>query len=378
MFLKKRNQSLYCTKCDFSQTEGHTYVDGTCVCGAEETVTPTEPIYDATLASSLTVRGLAITDKFGIDILVNLRGVTQDDFSVVFGKKTVDSTTYDALETPVETTLVSSDAYSAYPTLPAYYFAFSDIYFYEMNIPIDITLNVVRDGKTYYYTTTVNFSDLANDLYSKFLADEKANAKDLSLVTDLLNLAAKCQAYFGEQGIDGNTLSTLELPNTKVDQKYATDYSGITDDGGTRDSGLTIRGFQMLATPTLNYSANLGKTYSNPADLTFTVSYPTKGTNGDENGLIKKVVNGADLSEGDKKFASLGFYYFSFDKMELYDTNKLITFEITAADGSSWKYQSSMQSYLAGKITETGALGDVYKALASFGLSAQAKWSEYA
>ena len=332
----------------------------------------TEPVLDESLKNVLSSLNIAISNKFGFEFGLYFNNVAYDDFELVVSKQELDSNfTYTG--NIIQKTFNSTSEYTA-DSLPDYnlfYFIYDDISIYEMSLDISYTLYIIKDGArvSYYTWDATTLSQKANDYYT----NNFSNAVKRSMAVDILNLGTAAQVYFADKGADGNPLKTFSLPNANVDSQYATDYGTLTEIDGVRDSAFTYVSLQLGAAPSLWYEIYL-PSYKTPADLTFTATYETLVNGGS---TITRSVNGTELTQDELANSAYGLYYFGFDQVALYDGNKLITMTVTAADGSSWTHQYSVESLISTRINEVGLAGDVFRAVAAFNASARNFWPDF-
>lgn len=370
------NHSVDCSRCDDADvaSEAHNFVDGTCdKCGAKEA--PAGPVEDPSLATAFQSFKMKIATAFGFELALDLRNVTYDDFELVVSKKTLDKTTY--AETGGVTQDVLDDTnYNpdrSYPKLPIYRWDYTNIALYEMSHEITFTLYVTRDGVVYYADCgSTTLATKANEYYTENFSDPVKR----SFAVDLLNLGTTAQVHFANKDTTDpkSPLKTYGLPNATVDQQYATNYGTLKTVDGVKDAAFTNVRLSYIEAPSLYYSFR-ATNYKTPANLTFSATYYSKSSSSD----VIETVNGADLSASELAYAHIGGYFYSFDKIKLYDGDKVVTLTISATDGTEWTYQYSVEAFLADNIDKTaeGTLKNLYIATAAFGASARNFWPNY-
>lgn len=351
--------------------EPHNFVEGTCVCGAVE---QTGPVLDESLKSVLYKRQMLIRNKFGFYFTLVFGSVEYDDFEFTVSKREISPLTYSySGDNPSVTFSKSKCDANSYPQYGMYYLSYAGISIYEMSVDVTYTLTIYKDGvATKYYTfDSETLSEVADLYYTENFNDSVKR----SMAVDILNLGTAAQLHFASEGPENNTLSTFSAPNMNVDQQYKTSYGSISEIEGTRDSEITT---QMLfkSAPSLYYTINLAKAgCTDPSALTFTATYYSKGLSKTET----RTVNGSELSTevgGEGQYGKYGLYYFAFDQVALFDTNKMVTLTIT--DGTNtWTHEYSVESQLSKNIDATGTVGDLYRAVASFAASARNFWPDY-
>ena len=195
-----------CTKCDFSITEDHNFVDGTCdKCGATEVVEPEEPIYNA----SVKIPGKA--------------GLFESDFSLIYYvPKSYPTNWYIKVEkesfsesTPTITTLTEADIYT---TQGNYYLvALRGISAKQVANEITATLYAEVNGvMSYGDALDFNLKDYAEDRIAK-----STDADLVAAMKAFLNYAAACQTRFNYNTSDlaNATLSSEDkviIPPTEI------------------------------------------------------------------------------------------------------------------------------------------------------------------
>ncbi|MBP3706066.1 MAG: hypothetical protein J6J13_02295 [Clostridia bacterium] len=348
----------------------------TAACGATKTeeIPATGPVLDESLKSVLYKRQMLIRNKFGFYFTLVFGGVQYDDFEFTVSKREISATTYSySGNTPSVTFSKSNCDSNSYPAYGMYYLSYADISIFEMSVDITYTLTIYEDGvATKYYTFD---SETLAEVADIYYTENFSNAVNRSMAVDILNLGTAAQTHFAAQGPAGNTLSTFSAPNANIDQQYKTPYGEITEIDGIRDKEITT---QMLfkSAPSLYYTINLAAAgCTDPSALTFTATYYSKGLDKTET----RTVNGSELSTekgGEGEYGKYGLYYFAFDQVALFDTNKLVTLTITNGT-DTWTYEYSVESQLSKNINDTGTVGDLYRAVASFAASARNFWPDY-
>lgn len=350
------------------------FIDMTIVNGAVTvTSATTEPVLDPSLKDTLNGTSMTISNKFGIYFKLYLASVDYDDFEFVVTKKEVEGANYSYTGNTISKTFTSADNdQPAYTPYHLYYFNYSEVGMYEMCLDVTYTLYIIKNGvKVSYFTfDPISLANVANAYYTQKVAENDLTTA--AIVADILNLATAAKNHFATIGNSGsNVLASIPDVNTGIDQSLASKYGTLSEIEGTRDAAITTS-LQLLATPSFWYKF-YDASCTTPADMTFTASYYSKAT--DE--TISRTVNGADMDSAENAYASYGMYYFSFDKIALYDCDKTITLTVANTNGSSWTHEYSMESFLATKINQEGTAGDVYRAVAALSAGAHNKWPTY-
>lgn len=282
------------------------------------------------------------------------------------------------------TTLIDSNSEyydGKYASVGMYYFTYLGVGLYEMKSDITTTLYLYNDGEVvaYYTCDPVTLTDVAMEYYATADTDTKK-----AIIVDFLNMGTEAQKYFATQGedLENNALVGLEAPNANVDQAYATDYE-LADATYTADSTISAN-LMLRSAPSFYYTFYEGSC-TTPANMTFTATYTSGATVDPADAASAKIVNtrtinGADMGTGageEGAFGYVGMYYFAFDQVALYDSNKEVTYTVT--DGTNtWTYVRSLDSFLAEQLVNTeSATYAVYDAVAAFGASARNFWPQY-
>ncbi len=326
------------------------------------------PVEDATLATALVNTQLQIGSTVGLYYTFNLPTATYDYDNVVISvdKEELDAA-YNKTGSVVNTLIdFNSPEYDGvYAAYGVHAFAYFGVALYEMQLEVTPTITLYKDGNavSYYTYESTTLTAVAEKFYN-----EKTDIVDKSIAVDFLNMGTEAQKAFGAAG---NSLSDLALPNANVDQSYATECT-LTDTSVTADEGITAR-LQLLSAPSFWFTfANTA--YNNPADMTFTATYYSKASDA----TISRTINGADMTGNEGIYAQYGVYSFGFDMLALYDSNKEVTFTVEAADGTTWTYVRTLDSFIAEILANPEAENyDVYAAVAAFGQATRNKWPSY-
>lgn len=373
---------IACAGCDklFADNEACNYVDGACsVCGAKEPVVG--PVVDETLKDSLLSNTILIGNTFGFKYELrltddNFNKFDYDDMKFVVSKPLRDATTQHFTGEKEEIVFDSTncDAVNSLPEYGLYYFDYRNISLSEMSIPITCTVTLYKKGvATSYYTyNATTLAEQARAFYDKYVGKDDIRT---TLAVDLLNLGTAGQIYFADKGTDGNPFETYDLPNADIDQSYASEVPELSVVDGVRDSQFLSTTLELKGAPTLRYEL-LESTFTNPETTTFTATFTSGNVENGENGVVEYTVKGSELPTDDKEFGSMGYYFFSFDQVPLYDTNKVVT--LTVTDGTKTvTHQYSILSHISTVVNSTTLAGDVFRAVASFSVGAHGYWPNY-
>ncbi len=375
------NHTKSCTKCEFSETEAHAYVDGKCVCGAVEEVPCdhanktyenlgdganhkvtcadcTEVVAESE-AHDLTTgecpcgykvdntvligRGIIAAEKIGLKVTVYDSYIkAYDDYYVelvadyydtvnpenAFNKLTrTNKYRYveDGAEVPAGFT--KQDERQSATTIYNYYVAA-----YEYGCPITIKLHLFKDGKEVAVSQTWNLS-----IASRILAaGVKGNADD-AIFVDTINYGAEAQKYFAAKYPESD-LASAALPTVGFEayQQYATpDSVASVDDivsvnkgeSFNSDGGAVGKGLVVDDTNILRFSVYVpsGKTLE---DIQLKVTYSDSIFGGEP-----VIIEGTDLVvEGTN-------YYYYCNNIALYDAEAVVTAELIEKDTETVLYK---------------------------------------
>lgn len=353
----------------------HEYEDLVCECGAKKA--ENEALFDALYSTNM-----SIGDKFGIYRcfwIQNIKdtSIVYDDFEVVVTKKALDGSTFLYKEEEIAVFDETNYTGNSRPDRDFYYYNYNQVSLYELGVDITYTLYLYKDGeKIEYYTfDPITFVSVAKAHYDKYLPSVTTNLSQVQMGASLLNVAANAQNYF-KDGKPESPLNTFANPLEGVDEQYIADYSTLTAiESPTQDSTLSLRGLQLLATPSLRYwYYNSNSTEA--SKVTLTATYTSLNPKMGENGTVAKTLNGANLPGSDGSSANRGLYYFTFDQIALYDGNKVVTLTATDETGT-YTFETSLDTFLVNNINVTTLAGDVYRAIASLSACTRIYFPEF-
>ena len=245
-----------CTKCDFSTTEDHNFVDGTCdKCGAkevvecehewklttiityptkdtegsgiytcslcEETKTDIIPVVVGELDTSLTNNyNFAIGDTCCLTFRIPTSALNKyENYYLVIDRNTRDD---NFNFKPAETFFITKE--EATETTNTTYFYYYGIELYSLNVPVTATIYGVDAEGNYKYNTFV--STLADVLKTRVL-DSSTKSTLRTACTDLLNAGVAVQTYFKGR-YPNSDYANLSLPiDSSFTQAYATPDSQL-------------------------------------------------------------------------------------------------------------------------------------------------------
>ena len=182
--------TVTCANCDYSATEEHTYVEGSCICGATEVVAPTE----------VTVK-ISHTVSFDSDLQMNYRIKLSDILAAV--PNYVTEGAYLVVEKdryPMGGGAKTVETVTLYPDLTTdptrLLFNLSGIQSVEMGSELRAVLHFFDANGNEYYTTVDTYSVLA---YAELCFDYYDPATDgylFTMLIDCLNYGAAAQVAF--------------------------------------------------------------------------------------------------------------------------------------------------------------------------------------
>lgn len=215
----------------------------------------------------------------------------------------------------------------------------------------------------------VAYSETYNDSPASLLKAIYASSNNITFktaVTDMLNMGAEAQKYFGSLKT-GSDLSKATLINDGFDQTYATaELDTLNDVNETKIadnapiSNKLITSVGLGGAPSVAYLIANGSTLDK-SKLEMRVSYHSNYSNED----VTDTVTGS-------AWATAGKYLtYSFTKTALYDGNKTVTAEIYYDGALVLTNQYSVESYIAANQSNA-TMGSALVAIAKFGKSCRA------
>ncbi len=336
------------------------------------TVTSSAPVLDSSLDIPVSDLTLGIDANFYIEYYFLLDTTKYDDFKLVVSR---DTYTLDskgnyvvAKANDVEFTSASSaddvviDAYDGESEVFCYY---QGIAMYEMGLDLTAVLHVYKDGVEVAYSnpTSISFADIAKTLFNN-----SKGTKVKTLVTDMLILGSKAQEYFTKSG---NAFDGVALPTDGFDTSLATISYGDLDNTISGSDSFDVS-LLLGQAPALVFAAEIEETL-NISDLAFEISYRSD-LKGEDVSLNVSADDESVYSEEDTDY---GYYEVAFEKIALYDTDKVITAKFIYKPGTTdervlLEKQISLESFIGANINSAGVKAKaVYDATAKFGVSAR-------
>ena len=324
------DHTLGCANCDYSVTEGHNFVDGTCICGAKEVV---EPKYEYNSNLGMTMNISVGAEMQVMYTILNARVKNYESFYVEVVKDVVGG---ESVKTVFSLDNGNMDEISApNGNLVGYSATYTGIFAMEMGDNFTATLYAVAADGTIYYGNSES-SSIKSYLMEK-LADESTLTELKTLAVDMLNYGAAAQVNFN---YDAENLVNADL----TDEQKALGTQGVpsaTDATATSGDGGRITTSVSLQSKVLLYvNCNYAKTEN--SNLEFVV----KNLNGDVLERFAPTLAIAKLCQG--VYGNVGARQMrDLITIELYDNGVLVSQTLT------W----NIESYVA-QTRESGASSD--------------------
>lgn len=363
------------------ETAEHEYVDGECVCGAVKVVeTPVDP----NLKPNFTL--IQLSETVNVQYIYILPK-EYDDFRLEVSAKGYDAKNKFA-PCDKEMRVFDTEHYTqAVPTSNYYELIYTGIGMYEMDMEVTAVLYVLKDGKEVAKSIplTCTIAQLALESYNKNLGNTANNKKARNIAVDLLNLGSEVQKYFVKDGkAPSNSVfakATAEhlpvdvLPEGALENNGSKEYCEFNLVDQTTGSRV-MPTILMNASPAFNFVSIIDKKYD-AADLTFDVTYESIHL-----GTCPQTLTGSQLVELGMAAPASGYYESPFDKIALYDSDKVVNFTLTYKKGSAEQNvlltaQCTVEAYIAKNLNQGKNSDAAFDALAKFVTSAHANWPDY-
>jgi len=389
-----------CTVGGESVVEDHTYVDGTCACGAVEVTECTHEnakvyydledgkwykscecgLKEETAANVDTVMGVSrsiiLAEKIGIKFAVQASAQANalakyDDYFIRIETQSYDGT-YNLNDVVLD--IASDDTYDATTSLISY--SYMNLTSYEMTIPVNATIYYLKDGEivacSKTYTDTLN--DRAMTFAKKFDYSDlsSASAKEGAMYLNLIKYGIEAQKYFAKSNTNSN-IATAELPTFEegYEAYVTTTVPELTETkSNVKAEGVTAamsRNVIVGASNALLYKIQVkDTTIPSTADLSklyLEVSYVSSTS---KVGTVTETVCLADLE------LVSGTYRYNFEKVAIYDSHRKVTAKLYSIDNPENILITNTYSVESDAIKNinNGTDTDFWKAMAIFGHSA--------
>ena len=306
------NHTVDCENCDYSVTEGHNFVDGTCLCGAKEVV---EPKYEYNSNLGMTMN---ISVGAEMQVMYTILNARVKNFERFYIEVVKDVAGGESVKTVFSLDNGNMDEiFAPNGNLVGYSATYTGIFAMEMGDNFTATLYAVAEDGTIYYGDSES-SSIKTYLMEK-LSDESALAELKTLAVDMLNYGAAAQVNFNydaENLVNADltdeqkALGTQEIPS-------ATDSSVTSGDGGRITTSVSLQS-KVLLYVNCNYAKNEN------SNLEFVV----KNLNGDVLERFAPTVAAAKMCQG--VYGNVGARQMrDLITIELYDNGKLVSQTLT-------------------------------------------------
>ena len=306
------NHTVDCENCDYSVTEGHNFVDGTCICGAKEVVEPKYE-YDENLGMTMNISvGAEMQVMYTI---LNARVKNFESFYVEVVKDVVGG---ESVKTVFSLDNGNMDEISApNGNLVGYSATYTGIFAMEMGDNFTATLYAVAADGTIYYGDSES-SSIKTYLMEK-LADSTSTAELKTLAVDMLNYGAAAQVNFNydaENLVNADLTDEQKLLGTQ-ETPSATDSSVTNGDGGRITTSVSLQSKVLLY-------VNCSYAKTENSNLEFVV----KNLNGDVLERFAPTVAAAKMCQG--VYGNVGARQMrDLITIELYDNGVLVSQTLT-------------------------------------------------
>ncbi len=316
-----------------------------------------EPVLDSNITISASV---SITDSLGAGFFLKTAQLTAyDHYTLQISQEKYDG---DYNKYVAETYEVS-DFQKAGST--QVYYRLTGVSMYELGLKMTVkVLCYDADNNLVAYSNELS-KTMVDLLKAQYSSTSKATTK--TLVTDLLNLGAEAQKYFGAKK-SASDLAKEELVNKDFDQTYATAALGTLNTvastvyaANAPISNKMNVAVSLLGSPAVGYLVNNSGVAKE--DLRMELTYHSNYLSG-----------GSDVTDtvtGDEWITSGSYYTYSFSKTCLYDGNKTVTATLYYKDQLVLTNQYSVETYIANTKTTSSAYALVV-ALGKMSASARA------
>ncbi len=244
------DHSIVCANCSDSTNEAHSYVDGTCACGA---VKVTEPVYKPNANLTLTMSISVGTEMQVFYNVLNSRVKNFESFYIEVVKEVVGGESVTTIYSLENGNLTA--ATNAAGNISRYSATYTGIFAMEMGDNFTATVYAVEADGTINYGPSVTSS--IKSFLMQQLADETALAEIKTLAVDMLNYGAAAQVQFDydvENLVNADltdaqkALGTQEIP-------AATDNTAAVGNGSAVVTSVSLQSKVMLYL-TFRYRSN--------------------------------------------------------------------------------------------------------------------------
>ena len=344
--------------CGYSVTEDHTYVDGSCVCGAEEVVVPAEP-------TEVTVK-VSHTVSFDSDLQMNYR-IKLEDILVAVPNYVTDGAylTVEKDRYPMGGGAMTVETVTLYPDLTTdaerMLFNLAGIQSVEMGSELRAVLHFFDAEDNEYCTTVDTYSVLA---YAELCFDYYDPAEDAYLFTmliDCLNYGAAAQVAFdrrADEPVNAGLEAYQQYASTELSEELTDVRTYVDNDRSI--TAVTKMGFTVTFADKTEINAKLtvAEGYTK-ADIT---SVKVLNENGEEVAVLTEFT---ELDDGRLQVTFTG--------MKSVDMRNMFYFVAYVGDQvASQNVGYSIEAYAKSNIASTDAnAANLAKACIYYGDSAK-------
>jgi len=342
------HHSVTCHNCNLSEEAPHSYVYGSCICGAVEIK---EPIEDVTLKLN---HSLNLASDISVNLVVSKTLLVGFDMDTVYVESVID--TYEGNEKTGTQTIRIRPVESEY----YYYFTLDGLTAVQMNDKIVSVLYGTKDGQPYY--SPVDTYSIATYAYAQL--NKTGIAESLKILcADLLRYGSKAQIFKAYR-----TDSLADSAMTEAQRAYLSDIETVTFGNTNRvlndleNAPITWAGkaLNLESKVALKFIFNSASYNGDLSELTLRISYE------DAYGNPKTEVVTAPEPYGQ----GTGAYVFTVDSLPAAELRAVVSVQIYAGHTPvSCTLRYSADTYGNNK---TGTLLHLCKALFAYSDSAKA------
>lgn len=335
-----------CTRCNKSQTEAHTYTDGTCICGAEK---PGNAQEDSSLKLNHT---LNLASDISVTLAIAKPLMNGFDMDSVY--------LLTELEVYEGNSMIGTRSLKLLPVDQGYYYYFTleGLTAINMNDTFRSVLYGKKNGQL--YRSPIDEYSIADYAYSQLSkVDAPEPLKDLC--AELLRYGAAAQTF---KNYRINALANRAMTDRDLDR--LTDLTDVTfgntnrvlNDLPNAPIAWAGKALNLESKVALKFAFNPGQYADDPSVLTLHISYK------DALGIQKTAL----ISNAELYNAAAGIYAFTLDTLLAAELRAVVSAQIYTGDTPvSCTLQYSPDTYGNGK---TGLLLDLCKALFAYSDSA--------
>ena len=314
----------------------------------------TEPVV---LSFQMKAPAIQVREKYGFRFRIDHNDTfpEYDHYDILLETKQYKGGNYELTDYSEVFTVDKRDSSSTAST--DFYF-YRDVTAYALNVSITLTVRFYNADNTCVAKSTPRVFDIASLAKDKLAAaGTAANLKTLYM--DMLNYGTAAQVYFSQFGT-GNPLATATAINDGCEdyQQYATAETPVlvgVNDPQPGESGITCTpGLQIAASNNIYYRFTI-PAETDVSGLKLTISHVSLfGT------TVQNTYDVATLAKD-----SRGRYILGYDKIDLYDADKVVTATISSDVGDLYSIKYNINEYVISRLSTN----DLYTTLAKFSTS---------